>query len=310
MLSFVLLSAGLALFFLALLISLVLTLSKARVELPASEPSRVLASRLLASRAHNASSPTESIRSPREPAPRRPLCVCAGDSLTHGVVSVNYVDILARRLGDWDFSNAGINSELAFNLADRLEPIIALDPEAVSVLIGTNDINATFGLRTALGYYALQHLPERPNPLFYRENLTLIVRRLKRETRARIALLSMPPIGEDRNHYAWLRTEEYALIVREVAKAEEVEYLPLRERICAYLESIPGSTPLPFDKFAIAGARAGRAHLLFGKSLDEISASNGFHVLVDGIHMNTHGASIAADLIEGFLRSGERGKKA
>jgi hypothetical protein len=40
-----------------------------------------------------------------------------------------------------------------------------------------------------------------------------------------------------------------------------------------------------------------------GKSLDEISAYNRFHILVDGIHLNTHGASIAADLIEAFLRN-------
>jgi len=233
----------------------------------------------------------------------RPLAVCAGDSLTHGAVSANYVDLLGSRLPAWDFVNAGINSELAFNLAGRLDQIISLDPDAVTVLIGTNDVNATFGLRSVLGYYAIHRLPERPNPLFFRENLLLIVRRLKRETRARIALFSIPPIGEDSAHYAYLRTEEYSAIIRDIAKSETVAYLPLRERITDYLESLPPTRcPLPFRRFGGAQRRAVRRRLLLGKSLDEISASNGFRLLVDGIHLNTHGAAIAADLAESFLR--------
>jgi lysophospholipase L1-like esterase len=230
------------------------------------------------------------------------LAVCAGDSITRGAVSANYVDLLAARLKRWDFVNAGVNSELAFNLAARLDQIIELNPDAVTILIGTNDVNATFGLRSALGYYAIQRFPERPNPLFFRENLTLIVRRLKRETKARIALFSIPPIGEESDHYAYLRTEEYSSIIRDIAKSEEVAYLPLRERLIDYLESLPPSRhPLPFHRFGAAGRRAIRARILLGKSLDEISASNGFRLLVDGLHLNTHGAAIAADLAESFI---------
>jgi lysophospholipase L1-like esterase len=236
---------------------------------------------------------------------RRPLVVCAGDSITRGAVSADYVSMLASRLRDWDFVNAGVNGELAFNLAERIGDVVALDPDAVTVLIGTNDVNATFGFQAALGYMAAKRLPERPGPLFFRENLLGIVRTLKRETRASIALLSIPPIGEESGHYAYLRTEDYATIIKEVAKKEEVEYLPLRERLCSYIESLPlgQERPLAFRNFGSAQLRAGRMQRYLGKSLDEISAYNRFHILVDGIHLNTHGASIAADLIEAFLRN-------
>ncbi|HET7839780.1 MAG TPA: GDSL-type esterase/lipase family protein, partial [Rectinemataceae bacterium] len=226
---------------------------------------------------------------------------CAGDSITRGAVSADYVQLLASRLPGLDFVNAGVNSELAWNLASRLDEIVALQPEAVTVLIGTNDVNATFGLRSVLGYYAIHRLPERPNPLFFRENLTLIVRRLKRDTGARIGLFSIPPIGEESGHYAYLRTEEYSRIIREIAKEEGTGYLPLRERMCAYLEALPKGNPLPFRRIGAAQRRAVRARLMLGRSLDEISASNGFHLLVDGIHLNTHAASMAADLAESFL---------
>ena len=234
----------------------------------------------------------------------RRLAVCAGDSITRGATSVDYVSMLASRLPEWDFVNAGVNAELAFNLALRMDDIVALDPDAVTVLIGTNDVNATFGFGSALGYIAAKRLPERPSPYFFRENLVSIVRTLKRETRARVALFSIPPIGEDREHYAYLRTEEYSAVVEGVAREERVEYLPLHERLCAYLESLPPSGPPPLDFRGIRAAqlRAGRTQRYLGKSLDEISASNRFHILVDGLHLNTHGASIAADLAEAFLR--------
>ena len=236
---------------------------------------------------------------------RRRLAVCAGDSITRGAVSADYVSVLAARLPDWDFVNAGANGELAFNLAERLDDIVALDPDAVTVLVGTNDVNATFGFQAAIGYMATKRLPEMPSPTFFRENLVGIVRALKRETRAHIALFSIPPIGEEPEHYAYLRTEEYAQIIQGVAKAEGVEYLPLRERLCSYLEGLPPTPdhPLGFRGFGAAQLRAGRMQRYLGKSLDEVSASNRFHILVDGIHLNTHGASMAADLAESFLRS-------
>ncbi len=291
MLSFLILSLVLGGLFAVLLVSLALSLSRARIELPPNAPTRLLEALGEAGRA-----------APRAARKGRPLVVCLGDSITHGVLSANYVALLEARLPEWSFSNGGVNSELAYNLAARLDDAIALDPEAVTVLIGSNDANATFGLKSALGYYALHKLPERPNLLFFRENLTLIVRRLKKESRARIALLSIPPIGEDPKHYAWLRTEEYAQAIKDIAKEEGVEYLPLRERLCAYLESVPAGRAIPFERFGQAQNRAARSRLLLGKSFDEIAAANGFHVLVDGIHLNTHGAAIIADLIEGFLR--------
>jgi lysophospholipase L1-like esterase len=267
--------------------------------------------RLLTAPAHN--SPEAWLASRPGPGPgsaiRRPLAVCLGDSITRATISADYVGLLSSRLGDWDFVNAGVNSELAYNLTRRLDSVIALDPDAVTILVGSNDVNATFGFRSALGYFATQRLPERPNPLFFRENLVGMVRRLRRETRAAVALFSMPPIGEESGHYAYLRTEEYANIVRGVAREEGVAYLPLRERMCDYLEALPRGRrePPPFRRFRAVQARAIRSLLILGKSLDEISAANGFHLLVDGIHLNTHGASIVADLAEGFIRGSCRG---
>jgi lysophospholipase L1-like esterase len=283
-----LLTVGLSVLVLALLLSFALSISKIRLELPADSPKAWLEARA-------GGGPAD-----------RALAVCAGDSITHGAVSVNYVAMLKERLPELDFVNAGVNSELAWNLYQRLDPIIALKPDFISILIGSNDANATLGFSSSLAYLATQRLPEMPSPQFYKEMLTLIVRRLKTECAARIGLLSTPPIGEDPKHYAWLRTEEYAGIVKQVAFSEGVDYLPLRERMCAYLEQAPKQRAIAAEDLSRATQRAFWANRMLGKSLDEISAANGFHLLVDGIHLNSHAAIIVADLVERFIQDGRK----
>jgi lysophospholipase L1-like esterase len=277
--------------------------SRSGNDLAPNNPKAFLAARNQAARAADGG-PGDRGEPRSAPGQRRPLVVCAGDSITRGAASADYVSMLAARLGGWDFVNAGVNAELAYNLAGRIGDIVALEPDVVTVLVGTNDVNATFGFQAAIGYMAAKHLPERPGPLFFRENLVGIVRTLRRETRARVALFSIPPIGEEPGHYAYLRTEDYANIIHEVAKEEGVGYLPLRERLCAFLESLPPGPdrPLGFRDFRRAQLRAGRMQRYLGKSLDEISAANRFHILVDGIHLNTHGAAMVADLAAEFIQ--------
>jgi len=295
MISFVILTSGLAALILALLVSFALTASKLKVDLPPDNPERWLA-------VHG---------KPADRPPRgRPIVVCAGDSITHGVVSADWVAMMRARMPDAEFVNAGVNSELAWNLHQRLDPIVAIDPDFIVVLIGSNDANATLGFKSTIGYMANQGLPELPSPSLFRETLTLIVRRLKTETSAAMALASIPPIFEEPDSHPWMRTAEYAGYVKDIAKAEDVGYLPFRERLVAYLESAPRKRSIPYETFQKAIRRAMWDHRMLGKSWDEISAANGFHLLVDGIHLNTHGATVLADLAEKFIRDGRRAARA
>ncbi len=73
------------------------------------------------------------------------VVVCVGDSITHGRVSHNYVDMTAGKLSDRGFIivNAGVNSELAYNVLSRIDEIIRCKHDYVTILIGTNDANSS-----------------------------------------------------------------------------------------------------------------------------------------------------------------------
>ncbi|MCE0524083.1 MAG: GDSL-type esterase/lipase family protein [Methylacidiphilales bacterium] len=233
--------------------------------------------------------------------------VCFGASLTAGTVSFNYLDLLGARpsLAGFRFLNHGVNGDLAWNGLQRLDRVIVERPDFVSILIGTNDVNATMSERNMSRYKALKHLPAEPTLAWYERNLKTIVGRLKQETSARLALLSLAVIGEDLEHEANRKIVHYNDAIRKLARQENVSYLPLNERMVAYLrehEEERAQLP-PRLEYRDGLHNTGNALALHtaGLSWDEVSRRNGLLVTTDCLHLNSVGAGMVADLIESWL---------
>ncbi|MBN2224867.1 MAG: SGNH/GDSL hydrolase family protein [Deltaproteobacteria bacterium] len=237
------------------------------------------------------------------------VLVCVGDSITHGRVSENYVDMLSADLGKKGFYvvNAGINGELAYNVLMRIDPIIACDPDYVTIFIGTNDAHGALTTEQGEKIVKEMKLPQMPTDQWYRENLTQVVKKLKESTHADIALLSIPPIGENPADAAFGQSERYNAIIRDVAEKERVSYLGLFEAMAAYLANHPHAAP-PYTQGAFEWAMySGFArHFLLGASFADVSRKNGFLLETDYLHLNETGARMVADLVEGFVLKGSR----
>ena len=233
--------------------------------------------------------------------------VCVGDSVTHGRMSADYVARLGARLdpGAFEVVNAGVNKELAYNVLARMDEIVACEPDVVTVMIGTNDANASVLPENAERAMGRMGLPVAPSPAWFRENLVRIVETLQERTRARIALLSIPPIGEDLEHPAALRAAEHSRIIEAVAREKGVASLPVFEQIRDRLAQDPGRPRHRYDRWRrVVYVAFLRRHVL-GQDFDTISAANGFRLLTDFIHLNHRGAEIAAGLVQEFLEEGE-----
>ncbi len=178
------------------------------------------------------------------PRATRTLVVCAGDSFTHGVMSADYLATLRGRLGSdgYEFVNAGINGNLAWNVLQRLDDVVACRPDAVTLLVGTNDVLATLGPAWEPMYRRQQHIPVTPTLAWYVENLRAIIDRLQAETGARLAILDLPPLGEDLDSEINDRVREYNAALREVAAASGVSVLPLHDRL---VDASPGRPHAP-----------------------------------------------------------------
>jgi lysophospholipase L1-like esterase len=233
--------------------------------------------------------------------------VCFGASLTAGRVSFNYLDLLENRLAltNYRFINRGVDGHLAWHGLQRLHDVIADQPDYVTILIGTNDVNATLSERNLTHYQTYYQLPFTPNLSTYEENLRAIVTRLKQETAARLSLLSLAVIGEDLEHEANRKVELYNDVIRRIAEDEAVDYLPLHERMLEYLrdhEADRAQLP-PRLAYRDGLTNIGNAIALHatGVSWDEVSRRNGLLLTTDTLHLNSIGAGMIADLIEGWL---------
>lgn len=232
-----------------------------------------------------------------------PSLVCAGDSITHGRVSHNYVDELAGRFeGQVDVINAGINSELAWNLLQRSDEIIACDPEFVTILIGTNDANGSMTEAKGMAQVEEMNLPQMPTKEWYTENLVALCEKLIAYTDAEIALLSLPPINENLDDEAYARAMEYSMVIEEVADELDLAYLPLNETMDAYLREAGGSPTIGYEDQMKVMYIGIAKHYLLGQDYEKIANANGCSLITDTLHLSETGANIVADLIEEFVR--------
>lgn len=214
------------------------------------------------------------LRAGRRPQTKR-LVVSAGDSITRGQSSANWVDVLQRRFAadGYEFVNAGVDGDPAWNVLQRIEDVVRCQPDAVTLQAGSNDVAASSDTWQEKMYRRRQHLPRTPTLGWYTECVEEILTRLQSQTSARIAVLDIPMIGEDLTSDMNRRVDSYNRALRRVAAAHAAEYLPLHDRLAGLLPS-PHNPP-PFRGRFGPMIRASLSHNVLHRSWDRISASNG-----------------------------------
>jgi lysophospholipase L1-like esterase len=211
------------------------------------------------------------------------------------------------------FVNLGVGGDLSFNTFRRVGRVIGLQPDRVIILIGTNDILASVfpNFRRVVRFW--KGLPYEPNARRFRYNLSLIARRLRTETDARIALSSLAPVGEDPHSVDPVQSRlndlyaAYNGAIREISSRERTDYIGFYEAFRDELES--SKTAKPFTRFSFPSFYRDYLvrEMILRRSFDDISRSNGWEFHIDGIHLNTRGGRILAEAIQRFLDSPDEG---
>lgn len=235
--------------------------------------------------------------------PSKKVLVCFGDSNTHGNVSYNWVDDLSRQLSDYQVFNAGINSDLTYTLLHRINDVIACNPDIISILIGTNDVNSTMHLKMEKRYQRLGKIDKNISPNFedFKKNYIEIIHQLKQKTKAKIAIMSLPVMGEDLAHEANLRADEYSEFVKQLAENENIMYLPVREKQKEFLLKNPKPLEYTFEETYKLLNHSVIGHYIFGKTWDEMTTKHGFQLSPDNLHQNSLGGGMIRDLVKGFM---------
>jgi lysophospholipase L1-like esterase len=233
----------------------------------------------------------------------KPIVVCFGDSNTHGNVSYDWVADLEKKYPELQFVNAGRNSDLTFTLLKRIDDVIACKPDFVNVLIGTNDLNATFAKSSLKRYQKTGRLVEGevPSIVSFKRNYEEIVDRLSSETQAKVSLMSLPLMGEDLENEENKSVAAYNSVIKEIADKNGLVYLPLFEQQKSYLGQHPSQTKHRFNNYFYLLNLSAVKHYWFRKSWDEISDSHGNELSPDFLHQNSVSGKMIAALVGGFI---------
>ncbi|MGC1293751.1 MAG: GDSL-type esterase/lipase family protein [Alloacidobacterium sp.] len=241
--------------------------------------------------------------------PGTSIVACLGSSSTAAKGSYDWIADLQARPANASvrFFNFGVGGDLAYNALARLPSVIQCRPNKIIVLIGTNDAltRASPGMRRFLG--AWKRMPREPSPQWFEENLRRIAHETLSQTGARVALSSLAPIGEDLDSEHRFQQQinlvirEYSSIIRQIAAEEGTGYIPFYERLSQELRTSPIHT---FTGVKILSMyRDAFRMLVLHATLDEIGLSNGWQFHTDGIHLNSRGGIILANLVQEFINS-------
>ncbi len=231
--------------------------------------------------------------------PKR-FVVFLGDSITHAGVSHDYVSDLAQNpsLKRFTMVNEGINSRLTYQILEKLEDTIRLNPEHIFILIGTNDLLASLSEEEFEEYQELWKLKEVPTLATYERNLNKIVSILKKGTQAKLHLISIPPLGENLESIPLQKTIEYRDIMKKTAEEYEVSYLPLNETLIRELRKYPNQDSNTYYKNTPLIYWVIFKRYTFFQSWDSLSDQSGNRFMTDNIHLNARAGKILEEMIQ------------
>jgi len=239
--------------------------------------------------------------------PGETLVALLGDSLTEGKVGQSYVDLLEQRMRNngYAFMNAGVAADTAYNLLNRLEPVVKSRPDYVVILIGTDDVEAY--LRGGYPPTIIQwvkKLPQAVTPDWFISLLRQIVQSVQCSTTAKIALCSIPILGENLDSPANQGVQLFNRSIKALADDLQIAYLPIYEAMEDFLQSHQRLVGRAFDESRTNSILfwAVWDHHILGHNWEDISSHNNLLLTVDTEHFNRLGANMIADRIESWLR--------
>jgi len=206
---------------------------------------------------------------------------------------------------EFRFHNFGRGGDLSYLALKRLPKVIKTKPDKTVIMIGGNDVLATVFKSADRLLVRARRLPGKPSAGWFAENLQCIVDDLKSKTNTQIALVSLPPFGEAPGSNAPEQmmlnrlVVQYNIIIRNTAEKDSLAYIPFYEEMDSLLVASPGkelsiASPLLICRDAIR-------YFVLRQSEDKIGKKNGWAYHVDGIHLNSIGGNILANLVQEFI---------
>jgi lysophospholipase L1-like esterase len=225
---------------------------------------------------------------------------CYGDSLTRGFPGVSYIQRMRRMAPEHTILNYGRGGDTVLSLLYRIDRRDLVRPVDAAVLwVGVNDVLLRLSPLGSLSRRIMGQSPAQNEDVFrccYAALLTLIAPHTPRL----IAVLPLC-IGEDL-HNPWNQTLAGlgAIVKEEAERFANTHILDLRPAAAGILRGKPVAPYKPKDLLHMI---LDLFTLTTDAAVDRAAAKRGLHLTLDGVHLNTTGARLAATHILAALES-------
>ena len=232
----------------------------------------------------------------------KPVVVCCGDSITHGHIGYDWVSALRKKDDSKIYINAGINADLTWNLNERVDNIIKHNPDYITILIGTNDAIGSQNIKHIQDYYvSTKGLPRLPHIDWYSSELERFITTVTVQTDAKIAISTLPWLGEQSNAEIITVVKDHNDIIRSLSKKYNLTLIDLFKHFEDLIDS-NNSVPYTTTEWRrLRGLRAVILHYVFGWSWNRTGEKYRLKLLCDHIHLNEKSGAIFQNLMEDFI---------
>jgi len=218
--------------------------------------------------------------------------VFLGDSLTWGKYGGDVVAEVAQRLPQHTIINAGIGGSTVLNLLNRLDPVLADDPDGTFVMVGGNDAISASQPETRRYYQQVQKVPGgivTPGQFAqtYRDLLTRI------QLAHVLAWVGLEP--SEYNPETFAAFQQYNALAREAAESLNIPIFDLMAHFAP--GNVQPRPPLTQVEINLIGKRASSGW----SDYEAERQRGGYTFTFDGLHLTPAAAATAAEWITTFL---------
>jgi lysophospholipase L1-like esterase len=231
--------------------------------------------------------------------------VCFGDSNTHGNVSFDWVGQIRGVLTNMAVYNAGINADLTFTLLRRIDEVILTQPDFITLLIGTNDVNAQLSDKNLKSYRDRNKITTEENPSeeLFIKNYSKILTQLKSKTKAHIAIVTLPLLTENLSATSNQICQKYSDLIKGFSVQFDVDLIDLRKEQIELVSSKKNHSS-SYSKIKLAISVF--LHYTFGLSWTSIGNVFGNQTSPDNIHLNEKTGNILSQLVLNWINKKEK----
>ncbi|MFF2754097.1 SGNH/GDSL hydrolase family protein [Psychrobacillus sp. NPDC058041] len=214
-----------------------------------------------------------------------------GDSLTEGRPGVSFYNILEEKFPNYTFVNLGKPGETVKSLHKRLSKTkLAKDYDLSFLWIGVNDVYSKL-LSVQAQPVAKDHVEFKE---YYQSVFNIVL-----ESSKKIVVVTPALVGEDINNVSNKEIKELSTIIESVATHHEnVHFLNMQTFFEKRLADVNSS-----DYISTNPMRVMMDVFFYKKAtkIDELSKKRGLNLTLDGIHLNSHGAQMVADVYASII---------